>query len=101
MSDAEKIAELEERIERLEQIVERGAVPNMSDESDAPDNLDSRDAAVVGELEHGRSYSVSQLRRLYKQHTDIRNDSTAKERVKSLVQNDFFQSKNRRFIFRG
>lgn len=98
MNKSEKIAELEERIERLEQVVERGAVPDMPNGSD---DLDSRDAAVVGELEHGRSYSGVALKRLYKSNTDIRRDKTAKERAKSLVKRDFFRTDGRHYIFRG
>lgn len=93
----EKVAALEARIEALEERLDETA----GGTTDTPASLDRRDSKVVAELEHGRSYSGLQVKRLYKQHTDIRQDRTAKERAKALVKQDFFQLNGRHHVYRG
>lgn len=48
-------------------------------------DYDDRDAAVIEHLESGETVKISRLRKLYRRHTDIRDDGTLKERVQGLV----------------
>lgn len=62
----------------------------MSD--DYPMYIDRRDEAVVEQLEVGKVYGVTRIKKLYKQRTDIRQESTAKERKNNLVNSPAFEN---------
>jgi len=97
--------ELRQRVDRLEKrVAELERVHGEQDTNHSAatkDGLDSRDATVVGMLEHGDRYSVRDLKQFYKTQTDVRRDKTAKSRVKQLTQRDFLKQDGRRFIYRG
>lgn len=88
--------ELKARVRRLEDQLD-DTPTNVSEVNE----LDSRDAKVIGELEHGRSYSGLQIKKFYKNYTDIRQDKTAKRRAKTLLSRDCFQQDGRFYTFRG
>lgn len=94
----QRVDRLERRVSELEQLLDRDA-QNPSAESS--DGLDSYDAAVVGTLEHGESYTRRELMKFYMRHTNIRREDTAKRRTKQLVQRDFFQPNGNRLTYRG
>lgn len=74
----------------------------MTNANDYPMYIDRRDAAVVEQLEEGVEYGVGYIERLYKVRTDIRQDSTAKERKNNLVQSPAFTNVGiGRFIYTG
>jgi len=74
----------------------------MTDASNYPMYIDRRDAAVVEQLTEGAEYGVTHIKRLYKIHTDIRQDSTAKQRKDNLVKSPAFTNTGiGRFIFTG
>lgn len=58
----------------------------MTDATDYPTYIDRRDAPVVNQLTSGEVYDVRTLARLYKRHTDIRRDTTAKDRKRALCE---------------
>jgi hypothetical protein len=58
---------------------------------DAADGLDSRDAAVLASLTNGESYRAHDLVRRYKAETDVRQTTTAKQRVKELLKRECFK----------
>jgi len=67
-----------------------------------PMYIDRRDAAVVEQLDVGSEYRVKHIKRLYKIHTDIRQESTAKQRKNNLVKSPAFENVGiGRFIFNG
>lgn len=94
----QRVDRLESRVAELERLLEQDG-QNHSEGS--ADGLDSRDAAVVGALEHGESYTRRELMKLYMKQTDIRREKTAKRRTKQLVQRDFFQPNGSRLTYRG
>jgi len=57
----------------------------------SPGTLDSYDKAVLNVLELGEDYSASTLIRKYKSRTKIRNDKTAKKRLKALVKQNVLE----------
>jgi len=59
---------------------------------ETPPYIDRRDAAVIEALIEGEVYSVTQITRLYKLRTDIRNDKTAKNRKDTLVATPAFEN---------
>lgn len=89
-------AELKARVRRLEDQVS----DTSTDVSDS-NELDSRDEAVIDQLEDGQSYTGVHIKKLYKKCTDIRQDSTAKQRAKTLLSRDSFERDGRRFTFGG
>lgn len=94
----QRVDRLERRVSALERILDgRDELPSPAKD----DALDSRDAAVVGALEHGESYTRLDLVHLYQNHTAIRSVETATERAKKLQNRDFFQKNNGRLTFRG
>lgn len=58
----------------------------MTDANDYPIYIDRRDAAVVKQLEKNKVYGAAHIERLYKQHTDIRQNSTSKQRKNNLFE---------------
>lgn len=94
----EEFERLKARVRRLEQEND----PNDGNHVGQNQNgLDRRDAAVVAELEHGETYTPLTITKLYKRHTDIRRDETAKQRAKQLQQRDFLKRDGRSYIYRG
>lgn len=59
---------------------------------DYPMYIDRRDAAVIEQLEVGKVYGVTRIKKLYKHRTDIRQESTAKERKNNLVNSPAFEN---------
>lgn len=53
-------------------------------------SLDSRDQAVVDQLDAGQEVSRHDLTRLYRRSTDIRRDRTIDRRIEYLIQTDAF-----------
>ena len=98
MSDSQleaRVEKLEARIRRLESELE----PSDPSTSSKHDRFDR---PVIAALEHGETYTTSRLSKLYLTETTIRNKKTAKERVKALTQQDFFQADGiNRFTYRG
>lgn len=88
--------ELKARVRRLED-----QLSDTTQDVSESKGLDSRDATVIGKLEHGETYSGLQIKRLYKTETDIRQEKTAKRRAKTLLSKDCFQRNGRQFTFRG
>ncbi len=80
----EDTAALEERVAELE------AELGLEDSQPEPD-YDSRDQAIVERLEPGETITVSELRQLYRRHTDIRSEKTLKRRMKGLVDRPEFE----------
>lgn len=99
------LAQLRQRVDRLERRVgELERLLDAQDENPAPErkaSLDVRDAAVVAVLQHGETYTRSDVRNLYLSETEIRDTSTADDRATSLIENDFFQSKDVGYTYRG
>lgn len=62
----------------------------MPDET--PAYIDRRDKAVIEALIPGEVYSVTQITKLYKLRTDIRNDRTAKDRKNTLIDTPAFEN---------
>lgn len=88
---AAAIANLEARIDELEaKIEELDAEPSST--SAGFDTCDHRDRAVLERLEPGTAVTIRDLRRLYKQHTDIKSKETLVERLRSLTDRPEFQS---------
>ncbi|QLK25434.1 hypothetical protein HYG81_15295 [Natrinema zhouii] len=78
-----KVQDLEERVAELE-----------GDDGESVDDdydYDDRDSAVIEHLVAGEFVTVSQLRRLYRRHTDIRSDDTLKKRIQGLVAGPDFE----------
>lgn len=63
----------------------------MTDANDYPAYIDRRDAAVIEQLTEGETYRVNEIKELYKTHTDIRREATARERKKTLLQSPCFE----------
>lgn len=88
MSDVEElraeIAELRQRVEKLESEHESETVEGRSD---------SRDGNVLAALDgrEGDAFHVRALMDFYREHTDIRRKDTLKRRVKDLVKSDVFE----------
>lgn len=60
--------------------------------TDYPMYIDRRDEEVVKRLDVGKVYSVTTVKKMYKRYTDIRRESTAKERKKALLQTPCFEN---------
>jgi cell division septum initiation protein DivIVA len=97
---AETIADLEARIEELEAKID-GADDGAADSTPQFDTCDHRDRAVLERLEPGSVVTISDLRGLYKQHTDISAGDTLRERLRALASRPEFKDagSRRRFIF--
>jgi len=76
----ERIEELEQRVDALES---RGSHTN--------DVRDPRDSAVLWRLSPGDVYRASDIITLYQHHTDIKNEETAKKRLRSLTSQGAFE----------
>jgi len=59
--------------------------------SKTPLYIDRRDEAVIEALIPGEVYGVTQIKKLYKLRTDIRNDRTAKDRKNALIETPAFE----------
>ena len=59
--------------------------------TDTPLYIDSRDEAVISQLEAGKTYDVTHIKNLYKSHTDICRDSTAEQRKRTLLNTPCFE----------
>ena len=76
-----RVSELEERVAELE---------GETDTTTEAPEYDARDQAIVENLEPGQQITVTELRRLYRRHTDIRSEQTLKERTKALLEQPDF-----------
>jgi hypothetical protein len=68
-----------------------GRVGAVMSAQDYPPYIDRYDAKVVEQLEEGEIYKVSKIRKGYKRFTSIRADSTAEERMKTLMETPAFE----------
>lgn len=78
----QRIADLEERLDEVES--------SSSTKTGGSGPGDHRDNAVIEQLVEGKQYRLNQVARLYREHTDVRNRKTAKERAKTLVEGRTF-----------
>lgn len=80
-----EVEQLRERVAELESQVGPGgsALP--------PAASDYRDARVLDPLDAGDTVHLHDLRELYRSRTDIRDDSTLRERIKDLVETEAFE----------
>lgn len=79
----QRIDELEERVDELED--EKNDPTNTTSGGSGVGGADSRDQAVLDQLNEGDIVSVAGLKKLYQTHTDIRTKNTLKNRVKALT----------------
>lgn len=93
-----ELKELKARVRRLETLLDGGDV---NPSPNTQDGLDSRDAAVIGSLDHGERVSKRELLKRYKRVTDIRQDSTARDRTEQLVKRDFFKHDSGEVVYVG
>ena len=102
MSD--ELADLRARVEALED--ELAALKaDVESEDTHPGGVqmftDPRDASVVDALEPGQSVSLTRLRNLYLQRTDVRKENTLRDRVKRLTKTPLFEREKNGWTFVG
>lgn len=96
------VHELKQEIDRLKERVE-----SLEDRLDKQpqathDGLDSRDAAVLEHIEHGQEVTTRHLQQLYRDETDIKQESTLRKRIRDLTAQDFFKkTATTRWVYRG
>lgn len=91
-----ELAELRDRVDILENQLES------SSSTLPPVASDYRDARVLEALDVGDVPTLSTLRTLYEERTDISDDSTLRDRVKHLVQSEAFEEAgSRRWRYLG
>lgn len=94
-----KIKELEalvdaahKRIDHLEEELEDARSGAQSDQFAGSSGFDGRDQAVLEQLQPGQRVSASELKQLYRSHTDVRSNQTLKNRIKTLTSAGAFES---------
>lgn len=91
----QEVEQLRERVADLEDRVQ-------SSSTLPPAAKDYRDARVLDALEPGEIVTLRQFHQLFREHTDIRNEETLRERTKNLAESDAFENVgHRRWQYRG
>jgi hypothetical protein len=92
-----ELAELRKRVSELESRLAH------SSSTLPPAASDYGDARVLDVLESGQTVHLRDLRRLYFEHTDIRDGDTVRDRIQDLVESSAFEpaAKHQRWTYLG
>jgi len=94
----EQLQDQRRRVERIEKLATTVGEINI-------DGIDNpRDEAVLAAIRAGntREFSLRNLRRLYKEHTDVCRDKTLRRRIKHLTEHGPFEkADNREWLYVG